>query len=142
MRRHSAGFTLIEALVALVILGGAGMALFTWINASIVSLRRVEDANARNDAMANAIEYMQAINPMATPTGRAELGAYAVEWTATAATPRVDGVGYPAGQSAFELALFDTRVRASRLGDSAWFEFQLTLVGYNKVRNAAPAGVM
>ena len=68
--RASLGFTLIEALVAMVILGGAGVALFGWINASIVSVRRVELANERSAALANAIEYMQSVNPMALPEGR------------------------------------------------------------------------
>lgn len=137
MRRREPGFTLIEALVALVVLGSAGMALFSWINASIMSLRRVEDANARSDAMANVIEYLQAVNPMITPVGRADLGHYTIEWTAAPVTPVADGSGYPRGISLYQLALFDTRVVAAKPGDSAWFEFTLTLAGHKKVRDVA-----
>lgn len=127
------GFTLIEALVALVILGGAGMALFGWVNASIVSVRRVEEANLRSDAVANAIEYMQAVNPMRDPAGRADLGHYALEWTSAVSAPAVDGVGYPQGPSLFQLGLYETRVRASRAGDPVWFEVTLTLVGWRRL---------
>lgn len=130
------GFTLIEALVALVILGGAGMTLFSWINASIVSVQRVEQANERSDAVANTIEYMQAVNPMRDPAGRADLGHYAIEWTAVALAPAVDGAAYPQGLSLFQLGLYETRVRATRADDPAWFELELTLVGYRKVRES------
>ena len=130
------GFTLIEALVALVILGGAGMALFGWINASIVSVRRVEEANLRSDAVANAIEYMQAVNPMRDPAGRADLGHYVLEWSSVALAPAIDGAGYPQGQSLFQFGLFETRVRAARTGDPAWFELKLMLVGYRRVRES------
>lgn len=127
------GFTLIEALVALVILGGAGMALFGWVNASIVAVRRVEEANLRSEAVANAIEYMQAVNPMRDPVGRVDLGHYALEWKSAVAAPAVGGVGYPQGPSVFQLGLFQTRVRASRVADPVWFEVTLTLVGWRRV---------
>ncbi len=120
--------------MALVILAGAGFALFSWINASIVSLGRVEEANARSEALANAIEFMQAVNPMAQPTGRADLGPYAIEWSTQPVVEPVDGTGYPRGLSLHQVALYEARVRASRPGEPQWFEFRLTLAGYKRVR--------
>jgi general secretion pathway protein I len=132
MRRASLGFTLIEALVAMVILGGAGVALFGWINASIVSVRRVELANERSAALANAIEYMQSVNPMALPAGRVRLGNHDIAWTSSAITPATRGSGYPQGHSLFELALYETSVQASRADDRNWFDFKMVLVGYRR----------
>lgn len=134
-RRGVCGFTLLEAMVAMVIIGGVGMTLFSWINASIVSLRRVEDANARSAATANVIEFMQSINPMQSPVGRTDLGAYSLQWSAKAQAAPIDGTEYPRGLSQFQLALYDTDVQARQLDGSFWFELRLTLVGYKKVRD-------
>ncbi len=43
-RQH--GFTLIEAIVALVLIATAGMALFSWINSNIITLNRIQEINA------------------------------------------------------------------------------------------------
>lgn len=135
-RRFQRGFSLLEAVVALVILASSGWALFNWVNASIVSLRRVEDANARSAATVNALEYMQAVNPMLRPEGRMELGGYRIAWAATAVTQPMDGSDYPRGKSAFQVALYDTVVHVYREeGGQQWFELTLRQVGYKKVRD-------
>jgi len=132
--RRSLGFTLIEAIVALVLIGGAGMALFSWLNSSIVALRRVEDANARSDATANIIEYMQAVNPMLNPEGRANFGNYQIEWKAEPMTAVVDGVSNPQSIGLYQLGLYQTKIGAEKADDPHWFDLQLELVGYKKVR--------
>jgi|GEM_PF-349636 len=135
-RRHSLGFTLIEVIVAMVLVGGVGMALFSWINGSVVALRRVEDANARNEAASNIIEYMQAVNPMLTPEGHAEFGAYQIQWKAEPLTDRVDGVVNPQGVGLYELSLYKTKINAMKTDDPSWFDLTLTLVGYKKTRGS------
>ena len=140
--KRSRGFTLIEAMVAMVIIGGAGMALFSWVNNSVISLGRVEDANARNAAMLNAIEFMQSVNPMLRPEGKIQLGDHELSWKATVQGDLVDGSAYPQGQSLFQLALYDTRVTAQRADGSAWFDFKLKLVGYKRVRESLKGGVV
>ncbi|MFN7475909.1 MAG: prepilin-type N-terminal cleavage/methylation domain-containing protein [Burkholderiales bacterium] len=42
VRRGDFGFTLLEAIVALVLLTTAGLALFSWINNGFDSLQRIE----------------------------------------------------------------------------------------------------
>ena len=128
------GFTLLEAIVALVILSGAGMAVFAWINGSLSALHHVEDTNARSQASANVIEYMQAINPMMQPDGRFDFGAYTIQWQSKASTDLVDGSNYPQGVSLYQLALYRTHVQASTSSDPQWFELDLDLVGYKRVR--------
>ena len=134
-RLRTRGFTLIEALVALVLIGAVGMALFTWIDSSMVSLRRVEDANARNDATANIIEYMQAVNPMQTPQGKANFGSYQIQWNSDPVTDQVDGVTSPQGTSLYQLALYQTKISVAKADDPYWFDLKLKLVGYKKVRS-------
>lgn len=128
------GFTLMEAIVALVLISATGMALFGWINSSLGSLARLRDADARAEATVNALEYMNSVNPMLIPEGRADLGAYRIRWRAAAATAAQDGANYPQGISLYQLALYDTAIRVEKMDGSPWFELTLRQVGFKKVR--------
>ena len=129
------GFTLLEAIVALVLVGSAGMALFSWINTNIAALVRVQDANARSEATLNIIEYMDKVNPMLTPEGKAALGAYAFTWRATPSSDAVDGANYPRGPSLYQLRRFNTAVSVETAG-KPWFQIELRQVGFKKVRES------
>lgn len=129
------GFTLLEAIVAMVLIASTGLALFGWINGSVASLRRVQDANARSEAATNILEYMERVNPMLRPEGRAVLGTYSIQWRSQPVTKISDGVNYPSGISLYQLALYATTVSVTSDGNRAWFELQLRQVGYKQVRS-------
>lgn len=128
------GFTLIEAIVAMVLIATTGMALFSWINSNIITLNRVQEVNEVNAATVNALEYMNNINPWATPEGQVSLGAYRIAWKAVATTETRDGAGYPYSTSLFQLNLYDTKVTLQKPDGQFWFSFSLQQVGYKKVR--------
>ncbi len=139
-RLRQRGFTLIEAIVAMVLIATTGMALFAWVNSNIITLSRVQEANAVGAATANVLDYMDTVNPMVTPSGEAVLGDYKLTWQSTAITEPRDGAGYPFGVSNFQLALFDTRVAVQRLDRQPWFDFTLAQVGYQKIRTLGSGG--
>jgi len=128
------GFTLLEAIVALVLIGTMGMALFGWINNTLLSLHRIQDANAVAGAKLNTLEYMETVNPMLKPEGQAALGTYRVRWQAKALTAIQDNASYPQGIGLYQLALYHTAIAVERDDGSPWFEFELKQVGYKKVR--------
>jgi general secretion pathway protein I len=128
------GFTLIEALVAMVLVATTGMALFSWLNSNIITLNRVQESNRENAATLNAMEYMYNINPMQTPQGQANLGAYSITWRAEPSTEPREGAGYPQGPSRYQFAMFDTLVELKTPSGEPWFSFALKQVGYKKVR--------
>jgi general secretion pathway protein I len=134
MGRRQAGFTLLEAIVALVLIGSAGMALFGWINGTLLSLNRIRDANAMAEAKLNVLEYMNAVNPMLKPEGEAAFGTYRATWKAEATTAIQDNVAYPKGTGLFQLALYRTAIEIVREDGTPWFAFDLKQVGYKKVR--------
>ncbi len=128
------GFTLLEAIVALVLISGAGFALFGWINTSLISLNRVQEIATQADAAQNVLDYMHNINPMQRPEGTVDFGAYQLRWKSKAITVAQDGAGYPLGVSLYQLALFQTRLEIIR-GDERWFDLDLRQVGHKKVRS-------
>lgn len=128
------GFTLLEAIVALVLVSTAGLALFGWINTNIMALTRVQDANARSEATVNILEYMERVNPMLTPEGHARFGTYTMHWHSQPVTNVIDGANYPRGVSLYQLALYSTAISVKTDGNQAWFDMKLQQVGYKKVR--------
>ena len=137
-RRRQHGFTLMEAIVALVLMATTGMALFSWINSSIITLNRVQQSNAENAATVNALEYMHSINPMTLPEGQANLGAYRLAWKSEALTEPRDGASYPVGVSLYQLGMYQTKITVQKSDGQFWFDFDLQQVGYKKVRAIMP----
>ena len=132
--RRQRGFTLLEAIVALVLIATTGMALLSWVNSNVIALQRVQSANAQDAATLNALQYMHSINPMATPEGNASLGDYTLRWSAEVTAEARDGANYPSGISLFQIAMFQTRVTLQTADGKDWFDFTMQQVGYKKVR--------
>lgn len=118
----------------MVLIATSGMALFSWINSNIITLNRIQEINAVNAATANALEYVATVNPMASPQGQADLGAYRLEWDASATEETRDGAGYPYSIGLFQLNLYQTKVTLKKPGGQVWFSFEMQQVGYKKVR--------
>jgi general secretion pathway protein I len=132
--RRQRGFSLLEAIVSMVLVAGVGFALFGWINGNINALFTVQEANARSEATGNILEYMHTVNPMLTPRGNAQLGSYRIDWDARPVGDVVDRES-----SFYQFGLYDTRIGVARAGQP-WFEMQLQQVGYRKVRSTQGIG--
>ncbi len=78
------GFSLLEAIVALVILAGSCMALFAWINGSLVQLQRAELYAEAGPAIASASQYLKAVDLSQRPEGVFNSGNVSVAWRARA----------------------------------------------------------
>jgi len=132
------GFSLLEAVVAMVLISGAGAALFSWINTELGSVSRLQQSNAKAEALVNVLELMHTVNPMLTPEGALSFAAYRLTWKAQEVTPVQDGLSYPRGISLYQLALYDTLVRVVNPDGTPWFDFTLRQVGYKRVRDNKP----
>jgi general secretion pathway protein I len=137
-RSAQRGFTLLEAIVAMVLISTLGGALLSWLNTEIVSLGRMQDSSARAEATANAVEFMENVNPMLRPEGKVSFAAFGLAWQARATTPIQDGTSYPQGIGLYQLAMYDTTVQLAHGDGSEWFKFTLAQVGYKRVRDNKP----
>lgn len=110
MRRAIRGFTLLEAIVALVLLTTAGLALFSWINNGFDSLQRIERANAISTAEINALEFMRNVNPAARPEGNVRLGDVALTWRALPISEPRSNRGDTGDPGVFIVTLYETEI--------------------------------
>lgn len=132
--RGVGGFTLIEAIVAMVLLATLGGALFLWINTNLQSISRIRDANWQQEIQANSLAYLNTINPMEKPEGRIANEGYTLTWTSTPITTKQVGISYMYGESLFDLMLYELSVQIYRENQEPWFDFKIKQVGYKRTR--------
>lgn len=127
------GFTLLETIIALVLISSVGMALLSWVHNNILNLQQVRNANERNQAIRNTLSFMDTINPSLTPSGEHQLGMFFIRWQATLVDGPKDGVTLEGKIGYFQLALFDNNITILK-DDQILTQFTLRQVGYQQVR--------
>lgn len=134
MISRNRGFTLLEAIVSLTLFTLVSSALFAWINTSLISAQKIEEAQQRSRHVANALEYMQTINPMKKPTGDVSIGGVTYRWQASLVEPDVDGVNQFGSPGFYRVGLYRVLVSIWEAGALS-SEFSVRLVGYRKDRH-------
>ena len=113
-RRAQAGFSLLEAIVALTIFSLCAMALYAWMSVNQTTLVRVQARDAAVRDGRAALAALELVNPMADPSGRRALpGGLEVRWEIV---PRAPGTGAAGGMLVFDMALYEMQVSALRQG--------------------------
>ena len=121
------GFTLLEAIVALILIASTGMALLNWINTNLMTLHRVQQVQQRHEAIRNALAFMDTINPLEKPQGDETVGIYTFRWETQAVEQPKDGTGL------YQIGLYDTDIEV-RLDDELLARFTMRNVGFKQVR--------
>jgi len=129
------GFTLIEAIVALVILSGSLIAFYDFLSTMLNSAGRVQAAATAYDLHANALELARTINPMDMPEGTFALSHYRIHWVAQPIDDVRQSSRYPSGPGPFSVALY--RVTFSFPDDPGISPIDVTKLGYH--RTGGPA---
>lgn len=119
--------------MALALLAGTGIAIYSWITSSLISFHRVQSTAIRTAAMRNALEWMNGINPAESQQGKMDSYDLTISWKSHPVAPMIDGYGYPRGVGLYQLGLFETEVVVSRLAKEL-ARFTLRQVGYMQVR--------
>ncbi len=122
MNQH--GFTLLEAIVALVLIASTGMALLNWISTNLTTLQHVQAAQQRNDATRNAVAFMETINPIEQPSGENTIGMYKIIWEAKVVELQGSTIMYQVG-------LYDMNVTVS-LDKTMIAKFTVRQIGFKQ----------
>lgn len=123
------GFSLLEAIVALLLVTMLSMTAFSWISNLLISIEKIEENAYENLIQRNVIEFLADVNMMAQPSGEQLLGGVNIRWSATLIEPIKRGNSMVGGKTPFELGLYKVAVDVSDVaGNDA--QFELTQVGY------------
>jgi prepilin-type N-terminal cleavage/methylation domain-containing protein len=123
-----AGFTLIETLVALVILGAALFAFYEFLSNALAAARRAYDAASIYDLDQNALALATHLNPMEQPEGTFDVGEYRIRWKAFPIGEVRRNTDYAGAPGRFSVALY--RVVLDFPDNPAVTAVELTKLGY------------
>lgn len=131
----SNGFSLLEAIIALVLLTSTGLALFGWINTNLISLQRIQQFQYRQEATQSALAFIETVNPLATPTGEETIGNYELRWQANVVKPPLDGISPMGNKGIFQVGLYATTVEVKRKIDGTLLaQFTVRQLGFKQTR--------
>ena len=134
-RRDARGFTLLEAIVALVVFSMGAFALYGWLSTNIITLERIRDRQEVEAAMHSALDLVRRTNPMDIPAGQRQAGNLMVTWTSAPLEPPKPNVDQSGSPGIFSVGLYDATVRVLRDGKELQV-FHVRQVGWKQVREA------
>lgn len=131
--RISAGFTLLEAVVAMAVFAAAGMALYALFNANLISLGRAQDVTSQLPTVYRAMEYLSAIDPAQQPTGQIELGGYDVIWSSRLMEPVRESQTAQGYRGYHEIGLYEITFDITQL-DELVASHKLRVISQRQIR--------
>lgn len=136
-RRPDAGFTLLEAIVALTVMALALIPLITFIAQSADQLTRAAEANERSLVTQSVLALMEPVNPMAQPEGSIPLDdEVEVSWRSEAIAPPPEGTIIGTLLNGYRIGFYGVTVAVSR-SRQPWFDFTMRKVGYQNMRSGS-----
>lgn len=125
------GFTLIEAMVALVIFSMAAMGIYSWINTNLISLNRVAVVAESEFVVDSAIERLKLVDLRSETEGSFDVAGYLVQWRAELVEPWRQGKTQQGGLGIYDFGLYDIHLELLKDGlpqssfqyrHTAWFK--------------------
>lgn len=104
--RRQRGFTLLEAIVALVLLAAALAGAWTWIAGDVRSLGRVRDLALEEAAVQQALDELEQVDLATRPEGSLRWREFRVDWRAAPLEPARAGRAGTPNASAWEFTLY------------------------------------
>ena len=127
------GFTFIEAIVAMVIIGIAAIPVMALLSQSLSQLTAAAEANERSAAMESALALIDPINPMETPSGSTLIGNTEMTWDSTVLVEPDETVQLRAGLSGYSVGFYNVAISLRQNGEP-WFSFDVRKVGFKRLQ--------
>lgn len=148
-QRPDAGLSLIEVIVALVIISGFGAALFVWSAQTLQTAARATEVEQRAEIERNITEIAFSLNPAERPSGELLTPTHRYAWSASAVRDLTDEVRLLAGAGPYQVAIYKVRFTVTdRASPAQPWTSEREVGGYRLVRplqsgppGFVPAGV-
>lgn len=131
-RGREGGFTLLEAIVALVVFTMGAFALYGWLATNVMTLERIQARREVANLRMSALDMMQLVNPMTDPAGRRAVDRLEVRWESRALSPPRQGVTQVGMPTLFQLGLYEVDVRVLKQAREL-DRFTVRRLGYRQV---------
>ena len=141
MRRRVAGFTLLEALVALVIAAVCLASIFELQHQLVDGQRRYERALAKAQVRRDMLTLLRDMNPQDTPSGTSSLGPnLTLRWSSQSISDNANNVGFPNGQGTFTVQLYRVLAEAVDQNGRTTDSFSLDRLGWQVLQSQTAGG--
>ena len=111
---RQSGFTLLEAIVAMVIMATALLALYSWLSSSTLAINRAQAQTRALEDARTAMAILDDLNPLVEPAGEREIPPLRVRWRSEALTERQPGLSQVGFPTQFDFILYDIHVEVWR----------------------------
>ncbi|TAK99888.1 MAG: hypothetical protein EPO08_15195 [Rhodospirillaceae bacterium] len=128
------GFTLLEAIVAVAIIGFALIPLVSFLSLSANELAKAAESNERSFVTQAVIAMMDPVNPVEEPSGSMPLNdKVLISWDSQQLIPPGKQIMPNSGLPGFRLSFYKVHVTVSRPISGDWFNFDMRKVGYDAI---------
>ena len=129
---------MLEAVVALTLLAGTGVALFSWINQNLQTASRLRLLEQESRLLLSAQTLVDTVNPLLTPTGRLEVGGVSVSWQSEALEPPHANAAFSEGITGpWQVGLYRLRVQAQDSVQGVALTFEQWRIGTRRLQPAS-----
>lgn len=133
------GFTLLEAIVALVIFSMAAIGIYGWINTNLITLNRLAEVAATEQVLNSSVERLKLVDMSKETSGRFEVNGYWVDWTADLVEPWKNGVTSTGALGIYDLGLFTISLSFTK-NSRVIANYQYRQTAYKQVRESMLEG--
>ena len=128
-----AGFTILEAIVALAVFAGGAMALYSLYSTNVATLIKASDAVRQAPLVRQAVERLATMNLTTEGEGEFEVQGMRFNWSARRLEAHREGQNDAGLLASFRLGLYEVDLTASE-DDRVLGRYRLRLVGHQLVR--------
>ncbi|MBV1774730.1 type II secretion system GspH family protein [Burkholderiaceae bacterium DAT-1] len=128
------GMTLLEVLVAMLLISLLGGALLEWSSNSLSIVSRVSKALDRQILQENGLQFAKGINPAEQPSGRDVVGNVEFTWESQAITPLVQQSRHIDKKVVYLVALYKLNVTVHDRNNGLQEQIDIKQFGFKKFR--------